>query len=62
VPGRGSQPCAELLGRLGGMGYRGMVVVEIATRRALTTEERYADLEESLAFARHHLRAASALA
>ena len=62
VPGRGNQPCAELLGRLGGMGYRGVVVVEITTRRALSTQERYADLEESLEFARHHLRAASALA
>jgi sugar phosphate isomerase/epimerase len=62
VPGRGNQPCAELLERLPGMGYPGMVVVEISTRRALTPAERYADLEESLAFARDHLRAASALA
>lgn len=61
VPGRGTQPCAQVLERLIGMGYPGMVVVEISTRRALSAQERYADLEESLAFAREHLRAASAV-
>ena len=61
VPGRGGQPCAELLERLHGMRYRGMVVVEISTRRALSSQERYADLEQSLAFAREHLRAATAV-
>jgi sugar phosphate isomerase/epimerase len=61
APGRGTQPCAELLSRLPGMGFTGTVVVEISTRRALSGQERYADLEESLAFARDHLRAASAL-
>jgi sugar phosphate isomerase/epimerase len=61
VPGRGSQPCAQVLERLHGMGYPGMVVVEISTRRALSPEERYADLEESLAFAREHLRAPTAV-
>lgn len=61
VPGRGSQPCGQLLKRLPGAGYAGMVVVEISTRRALTAQERYSDLEESLAFARDHLGIASAL-
>jgi len=61
VPGRGSQPCAKVLERLHGLDYRGMVVVEISTRRALTPQERYADLEESLAFARQHLRTATAV-
>jgi sugar phosphate isomerase/epimerase len=61
VPGRGSQPCAELLERLHGMRYGGMVVVEISTRRALSSQERYVDLEQSLAFAREHLRAATAV-
>ena len=62
VPGRGTQPCADLLGSLGSRGYTGMVVVEVNTRRALTSEERRADLAESLAFTRRHLatvRAAS---
>jgi sugar phosphate isomerase/epimerase len=55
VPGRGGQPCAELLQRLTATGYRGMVVLEVNTRRALSTDERLADLAESLAFARKHL-------
>jgi sugar phosphate isomerase/epimerase len=55
VPGRGSQPCAELLGTLSGTGYRGVVVVEVKTNRAQTREDRLADLAESLAFARQHL-------
>ena len=55
VPGRGGQPCAEVLQRLTATGYRGMVVLEVNTRRALSTDERLADLAESLAFARKHL-------
>ena len=55
VPGRGSQPCAELLTWLRATGYRGSVVLEVNTRRALSKEERQADLAESLAFARLHL-------
>lgn len=62
VPGRGTQPCGALLERLHGMKYAGMVVVEISTRRAVTAQDRFADLTESLAFARQHLSAASALA
>jgi sugar phosphate isomerase/epimerase len=61
VPGRGGQPCAQVLERLSGMGYPGMVVVEISTRRALSAQERYDDLQESLTFAREHLRAPSAV-
>jgi sugar phosphate isomerase/epimerase len=61
VPGRGSQPCGKLLDHLHGVGYAGVVVVEISTRRALSPQERYADLEVSLAFAREHLRAPSAV-
>jgi sugar phosphate isomerase/epimerase len=59
VPGHGSQPCAELLISLGARGYAGMVVLEVNTRRAQTTEERRADLAESLAFTRHHLALAT---
>jgi sugar phosphate isomerase/epimerase len=55
VPGRGSQPCAEVLRRLTADRYPGMVVLEVNTRRALTRDERMADLAESLAFAREHL-------
>ena len=55
VPGRGGQPCAELLQRLRATGYAGVVVLEVNTRRALASEERQADLAEALAFTRHHL-------
>ena len=55
VPGRGNQPCAELLKTLTNNGFDGHVVVEIATRKALSRDEREADLLESLNFARQHL-------
>ena len=55
VPGRGGQPCGELLALLPPSGYPGAVVVEVKTNRAPTREDRMADLAESLAFARQHL-------
>jgi sugar phosphate isomerase/epimerase len=55
VPGRGTQPCAELLGWLGSSGYQGVVVLEVNTHRAQTLGERQADLAESLEFTRRHL-------
>jgi sugar phosphate isomerase/epimerase len=55
VPGRGNQPCAELLRRLVATDYQGIVVLEVSTRRAQTARQRLADLAESLAFARDHL-------
>jgi sugar phosphate isomerase/epimerase len=60
IPGHGSQPCAELLASLGPRGYSGMVVLEVNTRRAATSEERRADLAEALEFTRHHLASAAA--
>jgi sugar phosphate isomerase/epimerase len=56
VPGRGTQPCAELLASLGPRRYTGMVVLEVTTRRAPTPEARRADLAEALAFTRQHLK------
>ena len=55
VPGRGGQPCAELLSLLTATGYQGVVVAEIKTNRAPTKQDRVADLAESLDFARRHL-------
>ena len=52
VPGRGSQPCAELLELLAERDYAGHVVVEINTRRCDSRDEREADLAEALAFTR----------
>jgi sugar phosphate isomerase/epimerase len=60
VPGRGKQPCAELLRGVAATGYRGMVVAEVNTRRTRDKEERLADLAETLAFARTHLAAVPA--
>jgi len=59
VPGRGGQPCAELLGLLPAAGYQGVVVIEVKTNRSPTREERLADLAESLSFARQHLSLAA---
>jgi sugar phosphate isomerase/epimerase len=57
VPGRGSQPCAEVLGALMGSGFDGVVVIEISTRKARSREERENDLADALGYARRHLQA-----
>jgi sugar phosphate isomerase/epimerase len=57
VPGRGSQPCAELLEQLAVDGFDGTVVVEINTRHADDHNERESDVAEALAFTRLHLAA-----
>jgi sugar phosphate isomerase/epimerase len=54
VPGRGNQPCAELLARLSAAHFEGAVVVEAATR-GRSPAERESDLAEALTFARWHL-------
>jgi sugar phosphate isomerase/epimerase len=52
VPGRGSQPVAELLEHLARTRFGGHIVVEINTRRAASKDARELDLMESLAFTR----------
>jgi sugar phosphate isomerase/epimerase len=59
VPGRGAQPCSEVLERLAHGGWSGTVVLEVNTRRAVNRDEREADLAEGLAFARLNLAAAA---
>ncbi|CAO5176439.1 Sugar phosphate isomerase/epimerase [Frankia sp. AiPs1] len=59
VPGRGTQPCAELLELLAAGGFDGTIVVEINTRRAESRAQREADLAEALAFTRLHFAAPS---
>jgi sugar phosphate isomerase/epimerase len=54
VPGRGDQPCAELLETLARGGFDGTVVVEVNTRRSESRADREADLAEALAFTRLH--------
>ena len=60
VPGRGEQPCAELLEDLAVSGFDGLVVVEVNTRRAEDRFERESDLAEALAFTRLNLVAPAA--
>jgi sugar phosphate isomerase/epimerase len=55
VPGRGDQPCADVLEKVAARGFTGHVVVEVNTRRAVDRAEREADLAEALAFCRLHL-------
>ncbi|HTW19836.1 MAG TPA: sugar phosphate isomerase/epimerase [Mycobacteriales bacterium] len=61
VPGRGDQPCAELLERLAAHGFAGHVVVEINTRRAESRADRETDLAEALAYTRLHFAAPAAV-
>lgn len=58
VPGRGTQPCAEVLAHVASSGFAGSVVLEVGTRRR--PREREDDLRESLEFARRHLGQAEA--
>ena len=60
VPGRGDQPCAELLEGLAGSGFDGLVIAEINTRRCESRAEREHDLAEALAFTRLNLSAPAA--
>ncbi|MDO9485422.1 MAG: sugar phosphate isomerase/epimerase [Actinomycetota bacterium] len=54
IPGRGSQPVAEVLGHLAHTGFTGNLIVEVNTRAAPNDDVRAADLAEALAFAREH--------
>ena len=54
VPGRGGQPCAQILADLAAGGFDGAVILEIATR-TVGLDQRWADLDESLLFARRYL-------
>jgi sugar phosphate isomerase/epimerase len=55
VPGRGTQPCAELLEKLAADGFDGQVVLEVNTRGAGQRARRARELAEALLFARLHL-------
>jgi sugar phosphate isomerase/epimerase len=59
VPGRGTQPCAELLEGLAARGFDGLVVVEVNTRKASSRFDREGDLAEALAFTRFNLVSAA---
>ncbi len=55
VPGRGTQPTAEVCQMLAAGDFSGHVILEITTSGARTAAEREALLTESLQFARRHL-------
>jgi sugar phosphate isomerase/epimerase len=59
LPGRGSEPVAEVLEYLVREGWSGSVVAEINTRKAKTEEERMAMLVETVTFAREKLTPSS---
>jgi sugar phosphate isomerase/epimerase len=52
VPGRGTQPTAEVCQILAGGGFAGHVVLEVSTSSARSVHERELMLTESLQFAR----------
>lgn len=54
-PGKGTQPCAELLEKLIADDFAGQVVLEINTRTSRTRAERVRTLAECLLYARLHL-------
>ena len=54
IPGRGTQPVAELLEHLAGKGYEGQLVLEVSTRKAPDRQARMRELAEALAFTRLH--------
>jgi sugar phosphate isomerase/epimerase len=56
VPGRGTQPCAQVCEELTSRSFRGVVVAAIKTRRCRTRSERAELLHQSLLFARLHLQ------
>ena len=58
VPGRGDEPCAEILEGLARNGFDGSVVVEISTR-GKDADAREVDLVEALTFARLNLATSS---
>lgn len=54
VPGRGDQPCEQVLRHLVDVDFPGIVTLEVSTRK-VDPATREADLAEALAFARTHL-------
>ncbi len=55
VPGRGTQPTAEVCQMLAGGRFAGHVILEVSTSSARSAQERELMLAESLQFARTHL-------
>ncbi|HEV7565634.1 MAG TPA: sugar phosphate isomerase/epimerase [Microbacteriaceae bacterium] len=54
LPGRGTQPVAEVLAYLAAENWSGSIVAEVNTRKSKTEQERLELLIETVAFARAH--------
>jgi sugar phosphate isomerase/epimerase len=54
LPGRGTQPVAEVLALLAAANWSGSIVAEVNTRKARSDDERLAMIVETLEFARTH--------
>lgn len=54
VPGRGTQPVAEVLAMLAARKWEGSIVAEVNTRKARSDDERLGMLVETVDFARRH--------
>ncbi|WP_344774701.1 sugar phosphate isomerase/epimerase [Gryllotalpicola kribbensis] len=57
LPGRGTQPVAEVLALLAAQNWDGAIVAEVNTRKARSDDERLAMLVETLQYARVHTTA-----
>ncbi|MCU1581005.1 MAG: sugar phosphate isomerase/epimerase [Microbacteriaceae bacterium] len=55
VPGRGSEPVAEVLDYLVARKWSGSIIAEVNTRKARSEQERLEMLRDTLEFARRHL-------
>jgi sugar phosphate isomerase/epimerase len=62
IPGRGTEPVAEVLEYLAKSGWTGTIAAEVMTRKARGMDAKLAVLAETLAFARTHLAAGVATA
>ncbi len=62
IPGRGTEPVAEVLHYLAKNGWDGSIAAEVMTRKARGAEAKAAILRETLEFARVHIAAGEAAA
>ncbi|MCC3272511.1 sugar phosphate isomerase/epimerase [Arthrobacter zhangbolii] len=56
LPGEGTQRCAEALSYLADNDFKGVVAIEVSTRKAKGAGGREEQLKQTLEFAREHLR------
>ena len=62
LPGEGTQRCAEALSYLADVGFKGVVAIEVSTRKTKAAGGREEQLKQTLDFAREHLRPKAPLA